>query len=96
MRSKHNQAGNFKGKLVIFLFVLSGFYEEHLCEQFYQELSSIINAVPANNLFLIGGDFKAQSGPLDALFTYNDETNRNDKHKKDQMEQLSLDTTNTS
>ena len=43
---------------------------------------SIIDSVSAHNLEI----FNAQPGPLDALFTYSDETNRNGKHTKDQME----------
>ena len=63
--------------------------------QFYQELSTIINPIPAHNLLLIGGDFNAQLGPTDSLFTLHKNTNRNGKHMKDFMEQCSLVATNT-
>lgn len=63
--------------------------------QFYQELSTIIYAIPAHNLLIIGGDLNAQLGPSDALFTCADDTNRNGKHMKDFMEQHNLIATNT-
>lgn len=62
---------------------------------FYQELSTTIDTIPAHNLLMVGGDFNAQLGPLDALFTPAKETNRNGKHMKDFMEQHNLIATNT-
>ena len=64
---------------------------------FYQELSTITNAIPANNLLLIGGDFNAMLGPMDVLFTYNKVhvTNRNGKIMLDFMDQFHLIATNT-
>ncbi|XP_072028122.1 craniofacial development protein 2-like [Amphiura filiformis] len=62
---------------------------------FYQELSSTVNAIPAHNLLIIGGDFNAQLGPLDALFTPAKETNRNGNHMKDFLQEHNLIATNT-
>ena len=68
---------------------------EEAVTSFYQELSSTINSIPAHNLLIIGGDFNAQLGPLDALFTPAKETNRNGTHMKDLLEEHSLIATNT-
>ena len=63
--------------------------------QFYHELSTVIYAIPAHNLLIIGGDMNAQLGPPDALFTCANDTNRNGKYMKDFMEQHNLIVTNT-
>lgn len=70
-------------------------HPEEYVTHFYQELSTIINAIPAHNFLLICGDFNAQLGATDSLFTYSKNTNRNGKHMKDFMEQFSLIATNT-
>ena len=70
-------------------------YPEEVVTEFYQDLTTIINGIPAHNLLIIGGDFNAQLGPSDALFTLAKETNRNGKHMKDFMEQHNLVATNT-
>ena len=62
---------------------------------FYQELSTITNAIPAHNLLLIVGDLNAMLGPMDVLFTYNKVTNRNSKIMLDFMDQFNLIATNT-
>ena len=63
-------------------------YPEEIVTAFYQELSSMINIIPAHNLLMIGGDFNA-------LFTLAKETNRNRRHMKDFIDQHTLVVTNT-
>ena len=62
---------------------------------FYQELSTKINTIPAHNLVMIGGDFNAQLGPLDALFTTTKATNRNGSLMMDFMQHHHLIASNT-
>ena len=64
---------------------------------FYQESSTITNAIPALCLLLIGGDFNAMLGPMDVLFTYNKVNyyNRNGKNMLDFMDQFNLTATTT-
>ena len=45
--------------------------------QFYYELKDSTDAVPADNFFLVAGDFNAQMGPVDTASTYDQATNRN-------------------
>ncbi|XP_044166578.1 uncharacterized protein LOC122950637 [Acropora millepora] len=64
--------------------------QEEEVAAFYQELSTKINTLPAHNLVMIGRDFNAQLGALDALFTTAKATNRNGNLMKDFMEQHNL------
>lgn len=63
--------------------------------QFYKELSVVIFTIPADNLFLVCGDFNAKLGPEKFTLTYLPDTNRNGKHLLDFMEQFNLFATNT-
>ena len=70
-------------------------YSEEDVAQFYDELSSAVYSVPAHNLVVIGGDFNAQLGPVDAHFTISSVTNRNGLLLKDFMDEHNLLATNT-
>lgn len=47
-------------------------YSDATAKEFYQELTSAVEAVPAYNLLMIGGDLNAHLVPGDALFTYSE------------------------
>ena len=64
-------------------------------DEFYQDLRSITENVPTHNFLTIAGDFNAQIGPEDALFTYNKQTNRNGEKLLELTEEFSLTIANT-
>ena len=64
-------------------------------DDFYHKLRSVASDVPAHNLLLFLGDFNAKLGPTDALFTYNNLTNRNGEKMLDFMTEFELVATNT-
>ncbi|KAM9853332.1 uncharacterized protein ACBR49_004161 [Aulostomus maculatus] len=49
-------------------------------ERLYQDLDEVIQDVPAHNFLAILGDFNARLGQRDALFPFQDSTNRNGKY----------------
>ena len=57
---------------------------------FYNELRSVVENVPAHNFLSIPGDFNAKLGPDDAKFTFHSETNRNGEFLNDLMEEFNL------
>ena len=70
--------------------------DELTVDQFYKDLKDATDAVPAHNLLVVAGDFNAQIGPEDSLFTFNTkETNRNEKKLADYAEEFQLLVTNT-
>lgn len=69
--------------------------KESLTNQYYQELKSITENIPAHNFLVIAGDFNAQVGPADALFTYNRDTNRNGEKLVDFSVEFHLTIVNT-
>ena len=69
-------------------------YEPNI-DAFYKDLKRLLDNIPTHNFLVIAGDFNAQIGPLDALFTYNKETNRNGEKLVDLVEEYHLRVTNT-
>ena len=57
---------------------------------FYNELRSVVENVPAHNFLSIPGDFNAKLGHDDAKFTFHSETNRNGELLIDLMEEFNL------
>ena len=54
---------------------------EEEVETFYEDLSSLVKAIPKHNVLVIGGDLNAQLGPSDQHKTaYHQSTNRNGEH----------------
>lgn len=68
--------------------------EEHEVDNFYSNLRSVLDQVPAHNFLLITGDFNARLGPTDTKFTYNHHTNRNGEKLIELMEEYNLFSTN--
>ena len=51
---------------------------------FYDELSSLARSIPKNNVFVIGGDMKAQiSNKVNHKFSQHNSSNRNGQHLTD-------------
>ena len=62
--------------------------------KFYQSLKSVVENVPAHNFLTIAGDFNAKLGPEDALFTFDDKTNRNGEMLLDLIDEFNLFSSN--
>lgn len=65
-------------KSVIVCYYPTKTYNDKLADDFYSGLKGVMESVPSHNLLVIAGDFNAQTGRDDALFTYNKETNWNE------------------
>ena len=63
--------------------------------RFYQELSEVMEQIPAHNLVFLCGDFNAQLGSDKVLHSYHLQTNRNGEHLFDFMETFDLTSANT-
>jgi hypothetical protein len=64
-------------------------------DQFYDQLSSAVQSVPAHNFLAILGDFNARVGKEDAKFAYHGTTNRNGQYLIDLTQQHGLVISNT-
>ena len=68
---------------------------EEEVDEFYNKLRSVCENTSPHNLLLLCGDFNAKLGPMDAHFTYHDDTNRNGEKLADIITELNLCATNT-
>ena len=68
---------------------------ENEVDNFYNELKSVVENIPAHNFVSIAGDFNAKVGTPDALFSYNPSTNRNGEKLLDFIEEFQLMISNT-
>ena len=57
---------------------------------FYQNWKSIIECVPSHNFLTIAGDFNAKIVPENALFTFDNKTNRNGELLLDLLDEFNL------
>ena len=62
---------------------------------FYEELSEIMEQIPAHNVVFVCGDFNAQLGLDNVLYSYHQQTNRNGEHLCGFMERFDLVAANT-
>ena len=69
--------------------------DEPNVDAFYKDLKLLLDNIPTHNFLVIAGEFNAQIGPLDALFSYNKETNRKGEKLVDLVEEYHLTVTNT-
>ena len=69
--------------------------EEKKVKNFYKDIKSVTENVPAHNFLVIAGVFSAQVGPEDAPFTYNVSTNRNGYELLDYADEFQLVIANT-
>ena len=64
-------------------------------EDHYKDLVRTICSIPKHNLLLVMGDFNADIGSADALFTYHTDTNKNGQLLLDLAEETAMTITNT-
>ena len=68
--------------------------DESSIDAFYQDLKSLLDNSPAHNFIVVPGNFNAQIGPEDVLFTFNKATNHNGEKLVD-LARYQLTMTNT-
>ena len=68
---------------------------EEEVSSFYQDLSEVMEQVPAHNVVFLCGDFNAQLGIDNVHHSYHTHTNRNGEHLVNFMESFSLVAVNT-
>ena len=68
--------------------------EEEVVE-FYNDLSELVDSIPAHNVLFICVDFNAQLGKDDVLHSFHENTNRNGEHLLNFIESFDLIPANT-
>lgn len=68
---------------------------EEEVSSFYQELSEVMEQIPAHNVVFLCGDFNAQLGTDSVLHSYHAHTNRNGEHLVNFMERFDVVAANT-
>ena len=68
---------------------------EEEVENFYEELSEVVQQIPAHNVVFICGDFNAQLGSDRVHHSYHQQSNRNGEYLFDFMERFGLVASNT-